>query len=655
MTAVTTAGLLAGLFGSAFVPAARAAAVTAGAVTSSNKDAADAAAKTLYFSTAVFPIVEVKFTADHATDDQGAYQISVSGGTIRSCVLGGTGAAETALITTSTTCAGTTNMDIDAAPETFTITMTLNALSAGSSVTLSGNNPDAAAVTLDYTTLTGTASASLANKVNAAKSAAAVAWNSDGDANADEATEDAADTTISSVKYYAPTQPAKKAIVTGILKNGYGTAMAVATNLVAEVSGAYTVGCESDATFDGTFTDSGAALQSFTVANNVDGKWECQVFSDSKTAGNTDGGAWTLTVKTDQGLLVGTASGGFLGKVTKLEISAPFGTIIATAAADVAAAVKVVATDAAGRAWPRARVAAITGWDADATIKGVVTDLAVDAVASKATVNTLGAYATLDNSVMCPALAEDTTVTDYTINIPSYIGATTTVVSNALSFTCGADAASDLYISKFVFSKSDPNPGEVIQLHTYMEDAFGSPAGLGDVPGAAVVMTLSGATDLAAIDKFGDELDVAADLDAGEAVALRGSALDGGNADAADSQIQGGGYFAMTVKASTTVGTVVQILEPSTSLITKAFVVSDAFVNTIVAGPKKLKATANFGPAAARRKIAFVLESSSGTTKTFYRRADASGVASYTLVPRGTWTVYATYGDEISETVTLRK
>ena len=284
-----------------------------------------------------------------------------------------------------------------------------------------------------------------------------------------------------------------------------------------------------------------------------------------------------------------------------------------------------------------------------------MTDLAVDAVASKATVNTLGAYATLDNSVMCPALAEDTTVTDYTINIPSYIGATTTVVSNALSFTCGADAASDLYISKFVFSKSDPNPGEVIQLHTYMEDAFGSPAGLGDVPGAAVVMTLSGATDLAAIDKFGDELDVAADLDAGEAVALRGSALDGGNADAADSQIQGGGYFAMTVKASTTVGTVVQILEPSTSLITKAFVVSDAFVNTIVAGPKKLKATANFGPAAARRKIAFVLESSSGTTKTFYRRADASGVASYTLVPRGTWTVYATYGDEISETVTLRK
>jgi hypothetical protein len=175
-----------------------------------------------------------------------------------------------------------------------------------------------------------------------------------------------------------------------------------------------------------------------------------------------------------------------------------------------------------------------------------------------------------------------------------------------------------------------------------MEDEDGYPAGIGDVPGAAVVMTLSNGTDLPAIDKYGDDVDTTA-------------ALVGGDTVAASSQITGDGYFAIGVKASTTVGAVVTILEPSSSLIAKAYVVSDAFANSLAAGPKKLVATANFGPAAARRKVAFVLESTSGVTKTFYRRANASGVATYSLVPRGTWTVYATYGDEITETVTLKK
>jgi hypothetical protein len=132
-------------------------------------------------------------------------------------------------------------------------------------------------------------------------------------------------------------------------------------------------------------------------------------------------------------------------------------------------------------------------------------------------------------------------------------------------------------------------------------------------------------------------------------------ALAGGDTVAASSFITGDGYFAIQVKASTTIGAAVTIAEPSTSLLLKAYVVSDAFANTMAAGPKKKVATATFGPAAARRKVAFVLESTSGVTKTFYRRANASGVATYTLVPRGTWTVYATYGDEITETVTLKK
>jgi hypothetical protein len=95
--------------------------------------------------------------------------------------------------------------------------------------------------------------------------------------------------------------------------------------------------------------------------------------------------------------------------------------------------------------------------------------------------------------------------------------------------------------------------------------------------------------------------------------------------------------------------------DPATSAIAKVFTTNDAYEGVLSVGPKKLKATADFGPAAAKKKVAFVLESASGTTKTYYRRADAAGVASFTLVLRGTWTVYATFGDEISDTGTMRR
>jgi hypothetical protein len=111
----------------------------------------------------------------------------------------------------------------------------------------------------------------------------------------------------------------------------------------------------------------------------------------------------------------------------------------------------------------------------------------------------------------------------------------------------------------------------------------------------------------------------------------------------------------MTIKAPATVGTVITVSDPTTSAIAKVYTTNDAYAGVLSVGPKKLKATADFGPAAAKKKVAFVLESTSGTTKTYYRRANASGVASFTLVVRGTWTVYATFGDEISDTGTMKK
>ena len=84
-------------------------------------------------------------------------------------------------------------------------------------------------------------------------------------------------------------------------------------------------------------------------------------------------------------------------------------------------------------------------------------------------------------------------------------------------------------------------------------------------------------------------------------------------------------------------------------------VAKEAVAGTLTVGTKKRIATADFGASAANKKIAFVLESASGATKTYYRKANASGVAKYTIVLRGTWTVYASYGDSITDTGTMRR
>jgi len=75
----------------------------------------------------------------------------------------------------------------------------------------------------------------------------------------------------------------------------------------------------------------------------------------------------------------------------------------------------------------------------------------------------------------------------------------------------------------------------------------------------------------------------------------------------------------------------------------------------LTAGKKKLTATADFGYSAAGAKIAFTLEKSNGTVKTYYRKANASGVAKFTLRFRGTFEVTASFGDYITDTVILKK
>ena len=645
MTAVTTAGLLAGLFGSAFVPAARAAAtatasfaaaaVAEATVTmASNEDYTDTTAKVAYYSAAVYPtfVIEIDFAVDAA--DNGTYGVEVSGGTVRGCIAdieddgNDVGGAETgtfgSVVATSTGCTVTVTSSI--AADDLYIQLTLNKLAAGSTATFTVTDPDADSLTIaNASSATGVASTALSTVVSATESAKTLKMNSDGTGGTAGATTDVADEVISGVNYFLPAQPLQKATWSGVVSNGYGTALTAATSLIAEVSNAnYTVGC--DDTLDGADTSSGATIQQFN--SSAAGVWECQVHSDGA---KSVGGSFTLTVKTSiTGAVVATVSAAFYGEVASITASLVDGDRVPeVAGADVDDFVKLVVKDAAGKAYGLAETNALTitgyGTVAGGTTAGAE---AMDDGTSAATKN----YFKLDDD-FCPASSTGKTasVQAATVNATG-----TSIKSNALTINCAAAAADALTIQKIEFSKNNPLPGEAFDVYVYMEDADGVLAGAGDGVGADFALALTAATD--------------------NETRWDGTTVDAFTAAATFHVLTDGyGRFVLEIKAPATVGTAITVSDPTTSAIAKVYTTNDAYAGVLSVGAKKLKATADFGPAAAKKKVAFVLESAAGVTKTYYRRANASGVASYTLALRGTWTVYATFGDEISDTGTMKK
>jgi len=643
-TAVATASLLAGLFGSAFVPVANAAATatasfTAAAVTASvaaltgsNEDYTDTTGKIAYYSAAVYPVfvVEIDFAVDEA--DNGTYAVEVSGGTVRGCVADitddGNDAGDTStatfgsLVSTSSGC--TVQVTSSIAADDLYIQLTLNKLSAGSSATFTVTDPDGDSLTIaNANKATGVASTALASVVDAAESADTVDMNSNGNGTKGEAA-DVADETISSVDYWLPDQSLKKAAWAGVVSNGYGTAVAATTSLIAEVSNDdFAVGC--DDTVSGAAATSNATIQQFN--SSAAGVWECQVHSDGS---DSAGGTFTLTVRTSiTGAVVGTVSGAFYGEVQSITASLVAGDRAPeVAGADVDDFIALVVKDGNGKAYGLAETNAltITGYG---TVAGGTTAGAEDMVdgTSAATKN----YFKLDDD-FCPASSTGKTASVQA----AIVNATgTSIKSNTLTVNCAAAAGDDLTVQKIEFSKSNPLPGETFDVYIYMEDADGVLAGSGDTDSADFTLTLAGgsvATDYAAAwDGPGTTIDVS------------------------ELKYDGNGRYTIGIKAPTTVGTVISVNDPASSVLAKVYTTNDAYEGVLSVGPKKLKATADFGPAAAKKKIAFVLESAAGVTKTYYRRANASGVATFTLVLKGTWTVYATFGDEISDTGELTK
>jgi len=628
VTAVTTAGLLAGLFGSAFVPAARAA---AGATLTMAYAAADASDTTYaYYLTTAFPVFTLATAHVHATDDNGIYGVAIDAGTIRSCTAAPVnGSTVSTPVVTGTQCTATVTGDAIAEGVTFTVT--LNKLTAGQVITVTFSDPDTDDVTATgQRKLIGQATTAAASVVDATLSQATLKMNSDN--NLDDATagddddgaidtagggvHDTADEVIGGVDYFMPVETLKGAVWTGLIKNGYDGTMAT-RSVLAEISNSnFAIGC--DATVDGNAATSSATVQQFNATNGI---WECEAYAGATSSGGT----YTVTVKDVlTGKLLATWSAAFYGVVTELTASLVDGDRVPeVAGADVDDFIDLVGKDANGKTYGDAELTALTiagyGTVAGGTTAGALT------MVDGTTVATKGYYKADD--ALCPASSTGKTAT---IAARHTNAATTVVTSNSLTINCAAAAADALTVQKIEFEKNNPVPGEEFSVYVYLEDADGVLAGKNDVAGANFALSLTGATDSTTL-------------------------WDGTTVTAAGNFVNAHGYIEMTIKAPATVGTVITVSDPNTSAIAKVYTTNDAYEGVLSVGTKKKKATADFGPAAAKKKIAFVLESAAGVTKTYYRRANASGVASYKLALRGTWTVYATFGDEISDTGTMRR
>jgi len=332
------------------------------------------------------------------------------------------------------------------------------------------------------------------------------------------------------------------------------------------------------------------------------------------------------------GTILDSFSAGFLGEIASVTLAASYSQIPSDLDDEVTDFWTVSAKDASGRAYA---LADLIDSDHQETDNLKVYDIADTTKAELA--STAAADADTDgifdlDANICESGDGPTVAGGYetrSVALQLEDGAGTTVASNSVTITCGVDTDTALVVASVKFATAKVAPGASLTAQIYMEDADGFAPAQGIYPSGAITgfVLTNGTGDLAS----GDIADASADT------------------------IAAGGFIESSVVAPITVGTTISLAHAASESLARAYVTSDSYEGTLTVGPKKLKATADFGPAAAKKKIAFVLESASGTTKTFYRRASSDGVATYTLGLRGTWTVYATFGDEISDTGTMKK
>jgi hypothetical protein len=425
--------------------------------------------------------------------------------------------------------------------------------------------------------------------------------------------------------------------VTYAVKDAYGTAANISSKLFTATVSPTTCGSAGVSGVD----LAGAATAAAGGVNSAVGAAGGDLFVSVKHPGADKPCLAAVTVTENlTGTVLHTFSIGFLGETASLALTGP--SYLATGLAndtDLEDQITVVAKDAKGITIP--------GNFANPTFT-VTDELGADISETFLDDTTNGGTANdnifdLDNAV-CAADKEGKTRTIYAEG--ETLVATGKAKSNTLTITCTGKVA---YVSAIAFAKTSYYPSESTTVNFTMKDSAGRVAGIGsymDNDGFAI--SQSPATGGSATTEPATAI---SETGVGNGLSVKADGLATWTYVMGTAAGVAGFLFDITDNDGVTAGNQ-QGLFPVRTVVTASFAsVSDA---TLTAGPKKKIATATFG-AAVGKKVAFVLENASGVTKTYYRKANASGVAKYTIALRGTWTVYATFGDEITDTVTLRK
>jgi hypothetical protein len=224
-------------------------------------------------------------------------------------------------------------------------------------------------------------------------------------------------------------------------------------------------------------------------------------------------------------------------------------------------------------------------------------------------------------------------------------------VTTSATWTC-TDATGK--ITNLALASGAVNPAETVKLNVTVVDSAGLACGYGcTIRDSSTVTRTPVGTDATNTlrDAAGDSNLAAADITG----ALFGATLVDGTASVlVTAPTTNGSYAAVIAYTDVDSGTATTAGSWTIRLAVKNIAAAPT-ATELTAGPKGLTATANFGAGAADVKIAFTLERSNGTVKTYYRKANASGVATFTLRFKGTYEVTAAFGDYITDSVTLKK
>jgi hypothetical protein len=646
VTAITTAGLLAGLFGSAFVPVARAAAIS-GVLPAT--DDGDAVAKvgfltssagydgTLTDGAGVIQYYAVKskvitFKYLWGTTASAAAEIPASSTTFTWTLTAGT-------ITSITGTANITNVIV--APDGKSATMLTDADATAAELAAVAVNVTAPSSGTMKMTLSGTTSAAFSSSVTltivaAAKTATPVSVGSNSTLVATNIDESAA-------LAWSDDHNATDGSAVLTAKNEYNVAITTPTTKLVEVS-------SSDATKVNVHVATGSggtvayASSSGTSVALLDASAQVKVgiYPEQDASGTV-----TLTFKV-AGTVVATRSYTVRGPVATITPTRTIQYVAAGGALSSGTALNnaftLVAKDAAGTTVAHGAYAY--------TLDGADTNK----VSATSATTTVPAYGQFTSGLCATADAGTSKSIVAKSSYTNKDAATVTVSSVGWTITCTGAAG---ILTNIAFDKAAYLPSSTVYVEATATDSGGRPLGYG---GALIESGLEAAGSSTA-----DEFSIVkqgtltfADVDAVAGSVQEGIKFTGwvnGEASWAATSHSAVGDFGLVLTIvdndPVTAGDQEKVFSP---VATVSNILSSVVDGTLVAGSKKLKATATFGAAAANKKIAFTLENTrTGVVKTYYRKANASGVATFTLSFRGTFDVTAAYGDYMTDTVTLKK